>query len=237
MLPSFAPAVRLAVHGSDSMAAGALLLRGLTVLAVEDSRFASEALRLMCQRSGARLRRAETLAAARSHLRLYRPDVVIVDLGLPDGRGDALIRHLVLTAQRPMVILGTSGSETGRSIALAAGADGFLDKPIESLATFQRALTGIALAGDETDLPEPDLLALRDDLARAADRLAAAPDAGTRRYLAGFVHGLAQIAQDPALAAAAEDCRASGEGVAGLQRMIAHRLAGASAGFDAADGR
>ena len=56
-------------------------LRGITILAVEDSRFASEALRLMCNRLGARLRRAETLSAAHSHLRLYRPDLVIVDLG------------------------------------------------------------------------------------------------------------------------------------------------------------
>lgn len=118
----------------------ALPLQGLTVLAVEDSRFASDALRLMCQRAGARLRRAETLETARAHLRTYRPDVVIVDLGLPDGRGEALIRDLVLSARRPAVILGTSGAEGGRSAALAAGADGFLDKPFESLAAFCLAL-------------------------------------------------------------------------------------------------
>lgn len=236
-LPGFAPQVRFAASGGDGMAGHRLPLRGLTVLAVEDSRFASEALRLMCQRSGARLRRAETLAAARSHLRLYRPDVVIVDLGLPDGRGDALIRHLVLTAQRPMVILGTSGSSSGRCLALAAGADGFLEKPVESLAAFQQAVTGGAPFDDDADLPGPDLLALRDDLARAADRLATTPDAGARRYLAGFVQGLARIAQDPDLAAAAEDCKASGAGVDALRRMIAARLAGASAGFDVAVGR
>ncbi len=230
-LPSLQPAVRFAVPGADALGRDRLPLRGLTVLAVEDSRFASEALRLMCHRSGARLRRAETLASARAHLRLYRPDAVIVDLGLPDGRGDGLIRHLVLTAQRPMVILGTSGSASGRSLALAAGADGFLDKPIESLAVFQQALTGIVPDEAQTDLPGPDPLALRDDLARAADRLADHPDPATRHYLAGFVHGLARIAQDTDLAAAAEDCRTSGAGVDVLQRMIAARLSGTSAGF------
>ena len=136
-LPCLAPNDPGAISGGKEPNAAGLPMRGMTVLAVEDSRFASEALRLMCQRSGARLRRAETLAVARAHLRLYRPDAIIVDLGLPDGRGEGLIRDLVLAALRPKVILGTSGSTSGRMSAIAAGADGFLEKPVESLAMFQ----------------------------------------------------------------------------------------------------
>lgn len=230
-LPSLEPKGLFTVAGTDGQRDGVLPMRGLTVLAVEDSRFASEALRLMCQRSGARLRRAETLAAARAHLRLYRPDVVIVDLGLPDGRGEVLIRDLVLTAQRPMVILGTSASESGRATALAAGADGYLDKPVESLAAFQRALIGVAAAGSGIGLVMPDALALRDDLLRVSERLAAGPDAGTRRYLAGFVRGLARMLRDPGLAAAAEGCTAPGADVAGLQSVIADRLARSTNAF------
>jgi len=182
-----------------------LPLRGVTVLAVEDSRFACEALRLMCQRSGARLRRAESLQAAHSHLRLYRPDVVIVDLGLPDGRGDSLIRDLTLMPNRPPVILGTSGSDEGRQIALAAGADGFLDKPLESLRAFQQALLrGASDATEAGDVPlRPDPLALQDDLQRAAQALDAGPDAAAQRYLAGFLGGVARHAHDPGLARAA----------------------------------
>lgn len=182
--------------------------RGITILAVEDSRFACEALRLMCQRSGARLRRAETLAAARSHLRLYRPDIVIIDLGLPDGRGEALIRELLLRSPRPRVVLGTSGDPQGRHIALAAGADGYLEKPLESLRAFQDMLKSHLpdLADDpmgEEMLVAPDRMALQDDLALAASVLEAEPDRRHRLYVADFLSGVARHAHDPALAAAA----------------------------------
>ena len=67
---------------------------GLRLLLVEDSRFAAEAVRLMCLKSGARLRRADSLAAAHRHLAAYVPAVTIVDLGLPDGPGESLIAEL-----------------------------------------------------------------------------------------------------------------------------------------------
>ena len=204
----------LPLHGASVPGAArdviaALPLRGITVLAVEDSRFASEALRLMCQRLGARLRRAETIHAARSHLRLYRPHVVIVDLGLPDGRGEALIREIA-GAGGPVVVLGTSGDETGRASALAAGAVGFLDKPLESLAAFQSLLIR-HLPDRMASLPlgaeqplHPDNLALRDDLARAAALIEAGTSPETQAYLSGFIRGIARHAHDPALAEAAE---------------------------------
>ena len=218
------------------MAQAALPLQGVTVLAVEDSRFACEAMRLLCQRAGARLRRAETLQAARSHLRLYRPDVVVIDLGLPDGRGEALIRDLVLGPQRPTVILGTSGNPAGRASALAAGADGFLDKPLESLAGFCAALGALLpdlplpLAADTSLLP--DRLALRDDLARAACVLEDDPDPARRRYLTGFVAGVARHAHDPALARAALEAGQNPDlGLDGLRHLINRRLALTETGF------
>jgi DNA-binding response OmpR family regulator len=207
---------------------GALPLQGLTLLAVEDSRFASEALRLLCQRSGARLRRADSLRGADAHLRLYRPDVVLIDLGLPDGRGEALIRDLALRAPRMAVIMGTSGDPDGRVAALAAGADGYLDKPIASLAGFQAAILRhlpdrrvIPVSDDSRIMP--DLMALCDDLKRAATLAAGDGDATTRRYLAGFVASVAQSMQDTALAAAAT---AVGDGaeMAPLAHLLRDRI-------------
>ena len=210
----------------------ALPLQGLTILAVEDSRYACEALRLMCLRSGARLRRAETLAAARAHLRLYRPDVAIIDLGLPDGRGETLIANLQLSPRRPAVILATSGSPEGRAVALAAGADGFLDKPLESLDAFYNCLRD-HLPVLQTDPPEGrrlavDPLALHDDLRRAAIALA---DPASRSYVTSFLLGVAHHAQDSALARAASEAARNEASLAALRALIASRLSHQSNAF------
>ncbi len=182
-------------------------LLGLTILVVEDSRFASEALRLLCLRSGARIRRADSLFHAKKHLAVYRPSVVIVDIGLPDGSGLDLIRDLTHGSPRVDVVLGTSGDPESEGLALKAGADGFLPKPLGSISYFQskilrflpseRQPEGLRVLTDE--VVQPDEVALRDDLATAASFLEDPSDDRAMRYLSQFLGGLARSTDDPQL--------------------------------------
>lgn len=190
-------------------------LSGMTVLVVEDSRFASEALRLMCVRSGARVRRADCLSSARRHLRVYRPSVVIIDMSLPDGPGEELIAELDAAHPRAPAILGLSGDPAAETRARAAGADGFLAKPVEGLGAFQVALLN---AMPETDRPpglrmvptdevEPDHAAYDEDLFNARALLGAAQTSQDYDYLARFLHGVALSAHDGELTAAVDAIR------------------------------
>lgn len=202
-------------------------LLGLTILVVEDSRYACEALRLMCLRSGARIRRADCLKSARRHLQVYRPSAAIIDLGLPDGSGEDLIRELACATPRIAAILGCSGDEFAEDAAIAAGADGFLAKPVTSLALFQNAILSRLPAerrpgGPRAVIDEdirPDPLAYQDDMAHAADVLNdhGREDGKMLDYVAQFVGGVARSADDAPLAEAAARlarARASGNPVA-----------------------
>lgn len=186
-------------------------LSGLTVLVVEDSRFASEAMRLLCLRSGARIRRADCLHSARRHLCVYRPQVAVIDLGLPDGMGDTLISELVGSTPRVPVVLGCSGDDGAHIRALDAGADGFLAKPVTSMAAFQQAVMSHLPADGlpvmrpvSNERVQPDRFAFRDDMVHAAEILAADADARTLDYLAQFLAGVARDAQDRPLETAAD---------------------------------
>ncbi|ETX15851.1 response regulator [Roseivivax halodurans JCM 10272] len=184
---------------------------GLTVLMVEDSRFACDALRLVCTRSGARIRRADCLRSARRHLEVYRPSVAIIDMGLPDGSGAELISELAAAEPRLPVILAISGDPGTEHAALAAGADDFLAKPVRGIGKVQAMVLkhlpaewrphGPRLA-DATEI-RPDPVAYRDDMLHVADLLDASNEA-TLDYAAQFLTSVAQSAGDTPLAAAAE---------------------------------
>lgn len=177
-------------------------LLGVMILVVEDSRYACEALRLICQRSGARIRRAESLASAMRHLRAYRPRVAIVDLGLPDGSGLTLISQLARSDPRIDAIIATSGDDRLVADAMEAGADIFLPKPLSSISVLQSTILGLLPEGSRParlvtpseDRVRPDPVALRDDLLLAVHLLATDPDPNTLDYVAGFLRGLAQSA-------------------------------------------
>ena len=198
-------------------------LLGCTLLLVEDSRYASEAMRLLSLRSGARIRRADSLASAERHLKVYRPSVVIVDLGLPDGCGADLIRLLDIARPRVGALLGTSGDPDAEARAMEAGADGFIAKPVSSLAAFQEAILRHMPPESQPPAPralprervEPDRIAFRDDMAHVASLLEGRSgegpaDEGLSRYLSQFLAGVATSAGDEALGAAARDLAAPG---------------------------
>ncbi|WP_299895377.1 response regulator [uncultured Ruegeria sp.] len=186
-------------------------LLGQTILVVEDSRYACDAIRLMCLHSGARIRRADCLKSARRHLQIYRPSVILVDMGLPDGSGADLIAELADATPRISVIMGLSGDDASEDVALAAGADGFLSKPLKSMSYFQKSILerlpedrrpcGLHAVRDEIIHPDP--LAYQDDMAHIADVLAGPNDHRTLDYAAQFLQGVAREADDRPLAEAA----------------------------------
>ncbi len=201
-------------------------LFAVTILLVEDSRSASEAIRLFAAESGARVRRADSLHAASRHLAIYRPHVVMVDLGLPDGDGLGLVRHLASAATPIAAIVALSGHERGswQADARAAGAAACLEKPIPGLRAFQECLLSVlpdAASRRGPDDGDPggrlgrDLAldgrasvraALEEDLRRARALLAEALPAGdaeTVAYCAQFVGSVGEMLGDRDLAAAA----------------------------------
>ncbi len=216
-------------------------LLGLTVLVVEDSRFASEAMRLLCLRSGARIRRADCLRSAHRHLQTYRPSVVIVDLGLPDGSGTDLIRHIKAMKAPAPAVLGISGDPGLREAALEAGADAFLPKPLDSLAMFQQAVlsvtarearpTLLSCTADDTVAPDP--LALRDDLSHISEVLQSGTERPDFGYVSQFLAGVARSAGDEALEDAAVELgrgtQPSAAALSHLNGLVQERLAAGSA--------
>lgn len=199
----------------DHVPTSARPLLGMTILVVEDSRYASEAMRLMCVRSGARIRRADCLKSARRHLQVYRPTAMIVDLGLPDGSGLELIGEMSGGAGHVEVLIATSGDVGLESAAINAGAQGFLAKPVTKLAIFQNAiLTHVPEErrpmGPRLVVPdeiEPDALAYHDDMVAMSAALDHRADADTVQYVTQFLHGVARSARDEVLLNAVDQLR------------------------------
>jgi CheY-like chemotaxis protein len=204
-------------------------LLGMTILVVEDSLYACDAMRLMCLHSGARIRRADCLRSARRHLQVYRPSAIIIDLGLPDGSGLDLIEELAGASPRVTSILATSGAEDAEQAARAAGADGFLAKPLINLGAFQQAVLATLPADRQPSGPRvvrdevihPDPLAYRDDMILVSNLLDEHSDGPVLDYVAQFLGGVARSADDMALASAADALGQQRRGGAALNARLA----------------
>ncbi|WP_076731398.1 two-component system response regulator KdpE, partial [Cronobacter sakazakii] len=86
-------------------------------------------LRTALESEGLRVYDAETLQRGLIEAATRKPDLVILDLGLPDGDGIDFIRDYRQWSQTPVIVLSARSDEQDKIAALDAGADDFLAKP------------------------------------------------------------------------------------------------------------
>ncbi len=99
------------------------------VLIVEDERQIRRFVRVALEEEGCRVIEAGTMAEGLALTGAERPDLIVLDLGLPDGNGVDLIRDVRGWADTPIVILSARAQESDKIDALDAGGDDYLTKP------------------------------------------------------------------------------------------------------------
>jgi two-component system, OmpR family, KDP operon response regulator KdpE len=128
-----------------------------TVLVVDDDANVRRFLRTTLAAHGHAIVEAGTVAEALAAIARVRPAVVLLDLGLPDGDGLAVLRALPAEDRPAVIVLSARGQEGDKVIALDAGAEDYLTKPFgasELLARIRVVLRRVTVA------PTPSVLEL-----------------------------------------------------------------------------
>jgi two-component system KDP operon response regulator KdpE len=137
------------------------------VLVVEDDPQLLRAMRITLRARGHDVLTAATGRRALSEAAAARPDLVVLDLGLPDLDGVEVIQGLRGWTSVPIIVLSGRTSGGDKVAALDAGADDYVTKPfgVEELLARIRAVTRRAIAPDGAGTPAVDVGGWHVDLA------------------------------------------------------------------------
>ncbi|CAN5776324.1 response regulator transcription factor [soil metagenome] len=109
-----------------------------TVLIVEDETALARLAHDYLVRAGYRAIVAPDVQAAIARLRMDVPDLIVLDLGLPDGNGLDLLRELRRKGALPVIVLTARGEEVDRIVGLELGADDYMVTPFRPNALVAR---------------------------------------------------------------------------------------------------
>ena len=134
---------------------------GPRILVVDDERAIRRFLRASLTAHGYHIFEAARAQEGLEAAAAVRPDLIILDLGLPDSDGIDVTRQLREWSRVPIVVLSVRGEDADKIAALDAGADDYLTKPFsagELLARIRVALRHAARPADEPVISTGDLV-------------------------------------------------------------------------------
>jgi two-component system KDP operon response regulator KdpE len=124
-------------------------MRDLRILIVDDEPAIARALRPALQAQGFAIQVAASGAEALAGLESASPDLILLDLGLPDVDGVTLLQQIRARLHVPVIVLSVRGADRDKISALDSGADDYLTKPFsmgELLARIRVALRHVQQA-------------------------------------------------------------------------------------------
>ncbi|HAG10503.1 MAG TPA: DNA-binding response regulator [Desulfotomaculum sp.] len=137
-----------------------MITKGARILVIDDEIEIRGLLKVALSGHGFEVKGAATGRDGLDEITAFKPELVILDLGLPDLNGLEVLKNLREWSGIPVIILSVKGQENDKIAALDAGADDYVTKPFgmgELLARIRAALRHAAGTEDEPVLVFDDL--------------------------------------------------------------------------------
>jgi DNA-binding response OmpR family regulator len=137
-------------------------MNGPLILVVDDERSISEVVSLYLTRAGYRVQIAHDGATALQLLATQKPDLVILDLMLPEVDGLEITRRLRAVGETPIIIVTARRGETDRILGLEMGADDYVVKPFSPQELVSRVRAVLRRTNNTATLPSGRVLEFDD---------------------------------------------------------------------------
>jgi two-component system, OmpR family, KDP operon response regulator KdpE len=128
------------------------------VLVIDDDPHVRRFLRTALTGHGHVVHEAGTVADGLAAVARHQPAVILLDLGLPDGDGLAVVRAVRPDSSVPVIVLSARGQEGDKVAALDAGADDYLTKPFGTGELMARIRVALRRAGAVPGASAPDVI-------------------------------------------------------------------------------
>ena len=128
------------------------------IVVIDDDPHVRRFLRAALGGHGHVVHEAGTIAEGLAQIKLHQPQLVLLDLGLPDGDGLVVLRALRPESKVPVIVLSARGQEGDKVAALDSGADDYLTKPFGTGELMARIRVALRHSGQTGGGAAPDVI-------------------------------------------------------------------------------